>query len=109
MKKKTTTTKWFKYSKNISRTYLAKSLSSSLIVTYWCGITDETIDCECLILLSLMLQSRGRGDPSRDLSALHPAAVLPGDVHNGDAQVDVPAGGAAATQKKYSYSSEHTV
>lgn len=47
------------------------------------------------------LQSRGRRDPPWDLSALHPAAVLPGDVHNRDAQIHVPAGGAAASQEKY--------
>lgn len=49
----------------------------------------------------LMLQSWGRRDPPWDLPALHPAAVLPGDVHNRDAQIHVPAGGAAAAQKKY--------
>lgn len=64
------------------------------------------------LLFFLLLQTRGRRDPPRDLPAFHPTAVLPGDVHNRDAQVYVPAGGAAATPKKYhhkTYSNKYNI
>lgn len=49
------------------------------------------------------LQPGGRRDPPGDMPALHPAAVLLGDVHHGDVEVHVPAGGVAASQKKYNH------
>lgn len=45
-------------------------------------------------------QTRGRRDPPGDLQALHPAAVLSGDVHHGDAQICLLAGIPAAPQER---------
>lgn len=58
-------------------------------------------------LARLLPQAGGRRDPSWDLPALHPAAVLPGDVHHRDAEVHVPAGGATAPQEKYGCSNRN--
>lgn len=45
-------------------------------------------------------QARKMVDPSRNLPALHPAAVLPGDVHNGDAEVHLSAGVSSVPSKR---------
>lgn len=48
----------------------------------------------------MTFQARGRRDPPGDLQALHPAAVLSGDVHYGDAQIGLLAGIPAAPQER---------
>lgn len=49
----------------------------------------------------VIFQARGRGDPPWDLQALHPAAVLSGDVHHWDAQICLLAGLPAAPQERW--------
>lgn len=59
---------------------------------------------DCPQLCSLLLLQPGRWwDPSRNLPALHPAAVLPRDVHNGDAEIHLSAGVSSVSSKRYTH------
>lgn len=53
------------------------------------------------LLSSCVFQTRGWGNPPRDLPAVHPASVLSGNVHHRNAEICLHAGILTAPHERF--------